>query len=82
MSQPVNFYSEGFKLFGDIYLPTKLGKPEKRPGIVLCHDHIGVRHLYLPQEIAHAFTSAGYVVLTFDYKGWAIAKDRKPPSAV
>ena len=40
-----------------------------RPGIVPCHDYTGVRNLYLP-DIARVLTEAGYVVLTFDYKGW------------
>src|SRR5258706_15888251 len=49
MTQAVSFYSEGFKLSGDLYLPAKLGKAEKRTGIVLCHGYTGVRNLYLPE---------------------------------
>jgi uncharacterized protein len=36
---------------------------------VLCHGYTGVRNLYLP-DTAQVLTNAGYVVLTFDYKGW------------
>ena len=36
---------------------------------MLCHGYTGVRNLYLP-DIARVLTEAGYVVLTFDYKGW------------
>jgi dipeptidyl aminopeptidase/acylaminoacyl peptidase len=68
-SQAVNFYSEGTRLSGDLYLPDGLRPGEKRAGIVLCHGYTGVRNLYLP-DTARELTAAGYVVLTFDYKGW------------
>ena len=69
MARPVTFYSEGVKLAGDLFLPDDLRAGERRAGIVLCHGYTGVRNLYLP-DIAHALNGAGYVVLTFDYKGW------------
>lgn len=68
-SQAVNFYSEGTRLSGDLFLPDGLASGEKRAGIVLCHGYTGVRNLYLP-DTAKALTDVGYVVLTFDYKGW------------
>ncbi|WP_428483970.1 alpha/beta hydrolase [Rhodopila sp.] len=68
-SQAVNFYSEGTRLSGDLFLPDGLDAGETRAGIVLCHGYTGVRNLYLP-DTAMALTEAGYVVLTFDYKGW------------
>ena len=42
---------------------------ERRAGIVLCHGYTGVKDLYLPDN-ARVLNEAGYVVLTFDYKGW------------
>jgi dipeptidyl aminopeptidase/acylaminoacyl peptidase len=68
-SQPVSFYSEGTRLSGDLFLPDDLAPNETRAGIVLCHGYTGVRNLYLP-DIAAILNAAGYVVLTFDYKGW------------
>ena len=68
-SQAVSFYSEGTRLSGDLFLPGGLVPKEQRAGIVLCHGYTGVRNLYLP-DTAKALTGAGYVVLTFDYKGW------------
>jgi uncharacterized protein len=68
-SGTVNFHSEGTRLSGDLFLPDGLRQHEKRAGIVLCHGYTGVRNLYLP-DTAKALTDAGYVVLTFDYKGW------------
>jgi dipeptidyl aminopeptidase/acylaminoacyl peptidase len=67
--QPVEFFSEGVRLVGDLYLPDALAPGERRAGIVLCHGYTGVKDLYLPDN-ARVLTEAGYVVLTFDYKGW------------
>ena len=69
MRQPISFYSEGFKLTGDLYLPDGQPDGEERAGIVLCHGYTGVKDLYLPDN-AGVLNDAGYVVLTFDYKGW------------
>jgi uncharacterized protein len=69
MSRPVSFYSQGVKLAGDLFVPADLKPSERRAGIVLCHGYTGVRTIYLPDN-ARVLTEAGYVVLTFDYKGW------------
>ena len=69
MKTPVTFYSEGVKLVGDIYRPADLPRGERRAGIVLCHGYTGVKDLYLPDN-ARVLAEAGYVVMTFDYKGW------------
>lgn len=68
-SSHVDFYSEGVRLSGDLFLPDDLAPGERRAGIVLCHGYTGVRNLYLP-DIARELNRFGYVVLTFDYKGW------------
>jgi uncharacterized protein len=67
--RPVSFYSEGVRLVGDLYVPDGIGAGERRSGIVLCHGYTGVKDLYLPEN-ARVLVDAGYVVMTFDYKGW------------
>jgi dipeptidyl aminopeptidase/acylaminoacyl peptidase len=69
VKKAVSFYSEGVRLVGDIYYPDDLKPSERRAGIVLCHGYTGVKDLYLPDN-ARVLTEAGYVVMTFDYKGW------------
>jgi len=69
MRKPIEFYSEGVKLDGDLFLPADLKQGEARAGVVLCHGYTGVKDLYLPDNAA-VLNEAGYVVLTFDYKGW------------
>jgi len=54
---------------GDAYYPDDLQPGERRAGIVLCHGYTGVKDLYLPDN-ARVLNEAGYMVMTFDYKGW------------
>ncbi len=69
MKRVVEFYSEGFKLCGDIYTPGDLRPGEKRAAVLLCHGYTGVKDLYLPDN-ARVLNEAGYVAMVFDYKGW------------
>lgn len=69
MRKAINFYSEGHKLSGDLFLPDDMADGQPRAGIVLCHGYTGVKDLYLPDN-ARVLNEAGYAVLTFDYKGW------------
>jgi acetyl esterase/lipase len=72
----VHFYSEGSKLEGDYFLPDDLKPGEQRPGIVLCHGYSGIRSLILPDYAKH-FVAAGYVVLSFDYRGYGGSEGTK-----
>ena len=69
MKKNISFYSEGVKLDGDLYYPDDLKNGERRAGVVLCHGYTGVKNLYLPDN-ARVLNEAGYMVMTFDYKGW------------
>ena len=77
MKRAVEFYSEGFKLCGDVYTPDGLGPGELRAGVLLCHGYTGVKDLYLPDN-ARVLNEAGYVVMTFDYKGWGESEGKSP----
>jgi len=76
MSKPVSFYSEGIKLAGDLFLPADVKSGDRRAGIVLCHGYTGVRSIYLPDN-ARVLAEAGYVVMSFDYKGWGDSEGPK-----
>ncbi len=69
MKRAVEFYSEGLKLRGDVFAPEGLAPGERRAAVLLCHGYTGVKDLYLPDNAA-ALNEAGYVAMTFDYKGW------------
>lgn len=69
----VSFYSEGVKLEGNLFRPDNKRFPGRRPGVVLCHGYTGTRDLYLA-DAATALNDAGYIALTFDYKGWGTSE--------
>jgi len=72
----VTFFSEGTRLEGDLFLPDGLKTGERRPGIVLCHGFTGLRAGILP-DYAKVFAEAGFVVLTFDYRGFGGSQGTK-----
>ncbi|MGA2410647.1 MAG: alpha/beta fold hydrolase [Candidatus Binataceae bacterium] len=65
----VSFFSEGTKMEGDLFLPSDLKSGERRPIVVLCHGFTGVRSMILG-DYAKVFASAGFIALTFDYRGY------------
>ena len=77
MKREIEFYSEGFKLCGDVYVPDGLVAGERRSAVLLCHGYTGVKDLYLPDN-ARVLNEAGYVAMTFDYKGWGDSEGKSP----
>ena len=45
MKRAIEFYSEGVKLQGDVYVPDDLAPGETRSAILLCHGYTGVKDL-------------------------------------
>lgn len=65
----IDIYSEGIRMAGNVFTPAGVDAAGKRPGVLLVHGWGGVKS-HLNQAYAPAFADAGYVVLTFDYRGW------------
>lgn len=74
--RPIHFYSQGSLVRGYLWdqdmkkekdLPPSQRK--KKPGIVMCHG-IGGLAAFLNVRYAPKYAAAGFVVLTFDYRGW------------
>jgi uncharacterized protein len=65
---PVMFLSENIKISGTIYSPV-LNFGDKLPGMVLCQGFAGTKEMLLP-AYAEEFAKNGYIVLTFDYRGF------------
>lgn len=65
---PVNFLSNDINIAGNIYLPD-LASDKKLPGIILCQGFAATKEMLLP-AYAEKFAEAGYVALTFDYRGF------------
>lgn len=68
-SRLVDIWSDGTRLSGDLFYPVSVKSGDKLPAIILCHGWGGIR-AHLNQAYAPHFAAAGFVVLTFDYRGW------------
>ena len=69
MERGVEFYSGGIRLSADLYTPDDLVAGEQRAAVVLCCGYTGIKDLYL-NDMGRRLADAGFVALTFDYKGW------------
>ena len=62
-------WSDGTRMAADLYVPADLKPGEKRPAILFCAGTGGTKKgngaLY-----GKRFVKEGFVVLTFDYRGW------------
>lgn len=56
-------------LAGDIAVTLRTPDGSSAPAIILCHGFCGIQDILLP-AFADAFTKAGFVTLTFDYRGF------------
>jgi alpha-beta hydrolase superfamily lysophospholipase len=70
-SEPVRFWSDGFALAGELFLPGEVTAPV--PGIVLCTGIQGIKELGMPL-LAQALCEHGYAALTFDYRGFGASE--------
>ena len=68
-SEPITIWSDGVRMAGDLWKPMDLSLNEKRPAVLLVHGWGGLKS-HLNQAYAPQFAELGYVVLTFDYRGW------------
>jgi len=69
--QTVTFDCAGSQIAAHLYLPQGEGTPA--PAILLCHGFAGVKELLLP-AFAEYFANAGFVAMTFDYRGFGASE--------
>jgi dienelactone hydrolase len=67
--EPITIWSDGVRLAGNLWKPEGMAAAEKRPAILMAHGWGGTK-AHLNQAYAPQFVAMGYVVLTFDYRGW------------
>jgi len=83
MKKEITIWSEGTRLAADLFLPDDLADGQKRATILLCHGWGGAKS-HLSATYAPYFCEAGFVCLTFDYRGWfesdarLVAMDKQP----
>ncbi|MBT3535378.1 MAG: alpha/beta fold hydrolase [Rhodospirillaceae bacterium] len=73
--QAVEIWSEGRRLAGDLWHPPATNTDTKHPAIVMTHGWGGTRS-HLNNAYAPQFAAAGFIVLTFDYRGWGDSDSR------
>lgn len=67
--QAITIWVDGVRLAGNLWKPSDLKKGEKRPAVLMVHGWGGLKS-HLNQAYAPQFAEMGYIVLTFDYRGW------------
>jgi dienelactone hydrolase len=65
--------SEGTRMTAEVYAP-KTPASDKLPTIIMAHGWGGVAANLRPDAVA--FARAGYLVVTFDYRGWGASDSR------
>ncbi|MGH7864490.1 MAG: alpha/beta hydrolase, partial [Candidatus Binataceae bacterium] len=78
MQKPVTIWSEGTKLAGNLWVTDGVAEAEKLPAILLCHGWGGLKE-HLNATYARWFSKFGFVVLTFDYRGWGESDAKLAP---
>ena len=73
--RPVHIWSDGTRMAGDLWLPAGFAADGGWPAVLLTHGWGGTRQ-HLNERYAPVFAGAGFVVLTFDYRGWADSHSR------
>ncbi len=71
----IDIWSDGTRMAGDLWLPEGFGDGAEKPAILMTHGWGGERS-HLNNSYAPKFARAGFVVLTFDYRGWADSDSR------
>ena len=81
----VDIISEGVRLTGELFRPGDRAESDRLPTIILCHGWGGTAAMLRPEAIA--FARAGFMAISFDYRGWGASDGRlilaktKPESA-
>jgi len=65
--------SEGARMAAEVFAPRE-PKESKLPTIIMCHGWGGLAEQLRPDAIV--FAQAGYLVVTFDYRGWGLSDSR------
>jgi hypothetical protein len=69
-AKTVTYFSEGHVIAASLYMPEDFVTETKYPAVVICQGFTGIRNLPVIEMMGQALNEAGYVALSFDYRGW------------
>lgn len=78
VTKAICFYSNGYKLKANLYLPDDYKEGEKRPCIIPNSGYMGLNAIY-PALYSRALTAKGFICFGFDYRGFL---DNEGPAGV
>lgn len=67
--RPVSVFCDGVRMAADLFSPKGLKPDQKLPALVLCNGTGGTK-AKVGNRTAPSFVRAGFIVLSFDYRGW------------
>jgi len=70
----VDIWSEGTRMSGTVFIASDASGTDRLPTILMAHGWGGVASQLLRDAVA--FAEAGYLVVTFDYRGWGNSDGR------
>ncbi|MDX1385455.1 MAG: hypothetical protein R3190_17520, partial [Thermoanaerobaculia bacterium] len=73
-ARAVDIWSEGTRMAGYVYTPKSVAAGERLPTVVMAHGWGGTQRGLRRNAIGLA--QHGYLVLTFDYRGWGESDSR------
>ena len=69
MKKDITVWSEGTQLSANLFIPDNAKEDEPLPALLLCHGWGGPKE-HLNNTYAPNFAEAGFICMTFDYRGW------------
>ena len=75
VKREVTIWSDGTRMYGDLYEPKNLREGQKLPAVVFVNGTGGTKGK-LPTRIAPGFVERGFVFLAFDYRGWGKSESK------
>lgn len=76
MKRNVQFYSEGLKIDGQLFVPDDLPEGERLPGVVVCHGFSQHKEIF-GLSYAESLSRHGFVCLSFDYRGFGSSEGQR-----
>lgn len=69
-TRTVTYFSEGHVIAATLFTPAGMVADRKYPTVAICQGFTGIRNLPVIDLMGNALNEAGFVALSFDYRGY------------